>query len=275
VPAKGEEEAMAFTLKPALGALIAGLALLGLALPGVAAPVRISGAPSFNDTVFQLHKAEIERLSGTTISTIAISSERGIDDLFAGRAEIAMLGARLESVVQTVLQKRKNIYDAQRLVEHVLGESRILFVVNRSNPVKTVSRTDLAGILGGRIGTWSSVGGNSHPILVAVEPTDAMYPQIQNALLSPLSLTWTPRSRVLESPLQVPALIAQAPDAIGYMSSLAVPELKERVAILDTEIDLRRMQVIATLDTASADAKRVVEATRIVVARLSGPSSGR
>jgi phosphate transport system substrate-binding protein len=263
---------MALTVKPTLGLLLAGLLLLGTAGMAAAAPVRISGAPSFAEAVFRLHKAEIERISGATITTIAISSERGIDDLFAGRAEVAMLGSRLDAVVQAVQSKRKSVYDPKRLVEHVMGESRILFVVNPANPVKALRRADLAGILGGRIGTWSVVGGNSHPILVAVEPTDAMYPQIQNALLTPLALTWTPRSRVLESPLQVPALIAQAPDAIGYMNSLAAPELKARVGVVETDVDLRRMQVMATLDNASPDAMKVVAATRDVVARLTGKS---
>src|SRR6185312_14110782 len=111
-----------------------------------------------------------------------------------------------------------------------------------------------------------------HPILVAVEPTDVMYQQIQNAMLTPMALTWTPRSRVVESILQIPPLIAQAPDAIGYMNSLATPEQKRRVAILKTDVRLSRLQVLATVSNASPEVMRVVEAIRATVRRMSAES---
>jgi ABC-type phosphate transport system substrate-binding protein len=248
------------------------LAIIGMlwlsAAPVSSAPVRVSGAPSFNETVFQPYKGEIEQEAGLSITVISINSERGIDDLFAGRADIAMLGARLDAVVKTISAKRSTSYDASRLVEHVIGESHIDFVVNPGNSVKSVKRNDLAAILGGKTGSWAAVGGNAHPILVAVEPTDAMYQHIQNTLLSPLSLTWTPRSRVVESILQIPSLIGQAPDAIGYMNSLAPPDQKRRVAILDTDVMLGRLQVLVTLNNTSPDAQRVVAATKTIISRM-------
>jgi ABC-type phosphate transport system substrate-binding protein len=218
--------------------------------------------------VFQLYKAEIERDSGTTITTIAINSERGIDDLFAGRADIAMLGSRLDAVAKAVAEKRPSAFDRNRLVEHVIGQTHIDFVVNPTNAVKALKRDDLGAILGGKIGSWAAVGGTAHPILVAVEPTDAMYQQIQNAFLSPLSFTWTPRSRVVESILQIPALIAQAPDAIGYMNSLASPDQKRQVAIVATDLSLTRLQVLVTLSNPSPDVQRVVAATKSLVTRM-------
>ena len=256
--------------RAAIPASVLGLLALlgGVATPVAAAPVRVSGAQSFSETVFQPYKSQIEQQSGATLQIVAINSGRGVDDLFAGRADIAMLGARLATVIKQINEKRPNAIDLSRLVEHVLGESHIDFVVNSSNPVKALKREQLAQILGGKIGSWSAVGGNAHPILVAVEPTDAMYQQIQNALLTPLALTWTPRSRVVESILQIPPLIAQAPDAIGYMSSLAPPEQKRRVAILDTDVRLGRMQVVANLTTASPEVLRVVEAIKTTVGHM-------
>lgn len=255
-----------------LASVLGVLVLSALATSAASAPVRVSGAPSFNETVFQLYKAQIEQQTGAMLSIVAISSARGIDDLFAGRADIAMLGARLAAVVKQIADKRPNALDTSRLVEHVLGESHIDFVVNQSNPVKVLKQEQLGQILGGRIGSWGAVGGNSHPILVAVEPTDAMYVQIQNALLTPMALTWTPRSRVVESILQIPALIAQAPDAIGYMNSLASPEQKRRVAILSTDVHLTRLQVLATLTTASPEVTRVADAIKATVTRMIAPS---
>src|SRR5262249_45538539 len=162
-----------------------------------------------------------------------------------------------------------------RLVEHVLGESHIDFVVNPANPVKALKREDLGGILGGKIGSWAAVGGNAHPILVAVEPTDPMYQQIQVAFLTPMALTWTPRSRAVESIVQIPPLIAQAPDAIGYMNSLASPELKRRVSVLETDVKLSRLQVLVTLSNASPDAERVVAAIEKVVGRIVAEGAGK
>lgn len=245
------------------------------ASPLAAAPVRISGAPSFNETVFQPYKAEIEQEAGIPFTVIAINSERGIDDLFAGRAEIAMLGSRLAPIMQRVATKRSTAYDLGRLVEYQMGESHIDFVVNPGNGVKSLKREQLGAILGGKTGSWAAVGGNAHPILVAVEPTDAMYQQIQNVLLSPLSLTWTPRSRVVESIVQIPSLIAQAPDGIGYMNSLAPPDQKKRVAIIETDIVLARLQVLVTFNNASADAQRIVAATKSIVARMIAQSGDK
>jgi phosphate transport system substrate-binding protein len=252
-------------LAPVLGVMAA--LCLG-ASPAAAGPVRISGAASFSETVLQLYKGDIEQQTGATISVIAINSARGVDDLFAGRADIAMLGARLTTVVKQLGDKRPAPIDASRLVEHVLGESHIDFVVNQANPIKALKHEQLAQILGGKIGSWSAVGGSAHPILVAVEPTDAMYQQIQNALLTPLALTWTPRSRVVESILQIPPLIAQAPDAIGYMNALAPPDQRRRVAVLATDVQLTRLQVLVTLNTASAEVMKVTEAIKSTVARM-------
>jgi ABC-type phosphate transport system substrate-binding protein len=256
--------------------ILAIIGILCLATePLSAAPIRVSGAPSFGETIFQPYKSEIEQEAGAMINVIAITSERGIDDLFAGRADIAMLGARLEIVVKTITNKRSGAVDPSRLVEHVVGESHIDFVINPGNSVRSIKREQLAAILGGKIGSWGAVGGNAHPILVAVEPTDAMYGQIQNSLLTPLSLTWTPRSRVVESLLQIPALIAQAPDAIGYMNSLASSDQKRRVAILETDAALKRLQVLVTLNNASADTQRVVAATKTIVQRMMAQAGGK
>jgi len=259
-----------------LAALVGCVGLLCQCLSSAqAAPVRVSGAPSFNETVFQLYKPDIERQTGATLSVIAISSERGVDDLFAGRAEIAMLGSRLATVVKTLDDKRAVPLDMTRLVETVIGETHIDFVVNPVNPVKALKRDQLANILGGKFGSWSSVGGNAHPILVAVEPTDPMYQQIQSALLTPLALTWTPRSRVVESILQIPALIAQAPDSIGYMTSLAPPEQKRRVQILSTDVLLSRLQVLVTLTNASPEIRKVVDAIKATVTRVAAESGAK
>lgn len=255
-------------------ATLACAALLCLAAAATAA-VRVSGAPSFNQTVFQLYKSEIEQQAGTSISVVSVTSERGVDDLFAGRADIAMLGARLATVAKTIGDKRATPIDMSRLSEFVLGESHVDFVVNPSNPVKSLKREDLAGILGGKIGSWSSVGGTAHPILVAVEPTDPMYQQIQVALLTPLALTWTPRSRVVESVLQIPPLIAQAPDAIGYMNSLASPDQKRRVQILATDVVLSRLQVLVTLTNATPEVRKVVEATKATLARVASDAASK
>ncbi len=85
----------------------------------------------------------------------------GIEDLLAGRADIAMASRPLtEEELAVAREKGLSISDT------VVARMGIAVVVNGKNPVSSVSAGDLAGIFSGEVRNWKRVGGPDESITV-------------------------------------------------------------------------------------------------------------
>jgi phosphate transport system substrate-binding protein len=77
--------------------------------------VKISGSTTVNLNVFQPFKAQIETAPGVTLEVIANSSGQGLEDLIAGRADVAMLSSPLVAVAGKINQKQPGAVDMSTL----------------------------------------------------------------------------------------------------------------------------------------------------------------
>ena len=141
------------------------IACCAVALAGTAEAQSISlnGSTTVAYMLVLPNKATIEAASGQRIVVVGNGSQRGLSDLVAGRAEIAMISAPLEEEAARVNRRKPGSFDPTGLKAYIVGESRVAFIVHPTNPVRSLSNAKLADILTGKITNWKDVGGADQP----------------------------------------------------------------------------------------------------------------
>lgn len=99
-----------------------------------AEPISLNGSTTVINTLVRPHLAEIEAASGQQIVVTGNGSQRGLADLMAGKAHVAMISAPLELEVDKINAKQPGAIDFVRLRAHVVGSARIVFAIHPDNP---------------------------------------------------------------------------------------------------------------------------------------------
>lgn len=209
--------------------LATAVGLLTMQVSASAESLNVNGSTTVMNNIITPKKPEIEKLSGQTIVITGNGSGRGITDLVAGKAQIAMISAPLEEEVKKLNEKQPGLVDATKLKTHQIGEARVAFAVHPSNPVKSVTEAQLADILAGKVTNWKEVGGADQPIvIVAAGPGDGVRSMAEAAVLKGGSLPAS--ARALNNATQIVKVVAQLPDALGVIAAISldasVAELK-------------------------------------------------
>ncbi len=89
------------------------------------------------------------------------SAEEGIPALLQGSADVVMSTRGINDQ-----EIRKVVGQGKELVEGVIGYGGIVILVNRSNPLNSITVDNLRKILRGDCTRWNQVGGNDEPITV-------------------------------------------------------------------------------------------------------------
>jgi len=219
--------------------------------------VKISGSITVNLNVFQVFKAKIETASAVKLEVMANSSSHGLEDLISGRVDVAILSSPLTAVAGKLNQKQPGAVDTSTLKEFKIGESRVAFIVHPSNPVKSVTLSQLKEILAGNITTWKEVGGADAVIVVVAEASGGgIRLTVEEKLLGGMSVTQQAR-HVTNGP-QVPLIVKQLPDAIGRAS--AQHDLAG-VVVLQTEEVIAQPLILVTKVNPNGLITNVIEAT--------------
>ncbi len=129
--------------------LFCGIALSFLATAGAveAQSISLNGSTTIMNAVVLPNKAAIEAASGQHIVVVGNGSQRGLADLVTGKAQIAMISATLAEEVAKINVVQPGSIDPTRLNSHLIGESRVEFMVHPSNPVRSLSQAKLADLL--------------------------------------------------------------------------------------------------------------------------------
>jgi phosphate transport system substrate-binding protein len=186
-------------------------------------------------------------------------SQRGLADLVAGKAQIAMISAPLAEEVARLNAAQPGSIDPTHLNSHVIGESRVAFMVHPSNPVRSLSNAQLADVLTGKIGNWKEIGGADHPIMVvAAQPGDGVRTLVEDRLLKGSALT--KETRAMQNAPQITKVVEQVPGAIGLYTAAA---LVSSVAELKTDTPIVQPLILVTLGEESSEIRRVIGAVEL------------
>jgi phosphate transport system substrate-binding protein len=227
------------------------------------ADVKVHGATTVAFGLMNPQKEKIEQLAGVAFTVLPNSTTHGLTDLVRSRADIAMLAEPIESAAAALNSKEPGLVNLTDYVGRQVGTAFVEFIVHPSNPIQKLTKGQLAALYSGQIKNWSELGGNNLPVLLVGEPTSSPYRLIEEAL----AISYAPGMRVVQNTNQTATIVAQAPGALGNISTAHdVPERgKFKVVAADLKLPLKLY--LAFRKDAPEEIKRVVDAA----ARIGAP----
>jgi ABC-type phosphate transport system substrate-binding protein len=244
-------------------AVIAAVTLLIVSVTsGLARPILVAGSTTFTSEVMVPRQAEIEAASGQKIVLLPNRSNLGIYGLFDGD-DIAMLSSSLDSMLDGLRKARPDLaYDRLRVFS--ISRTRVVFSVNRSNPLRHADLETIKRMLTGELVNWAQLGGsNNLPIrVVIVRAGGGVQASIEVQLRIKISVKDPIRVQISS---QVNKVVEQFPEALGLAQ---IENLRESHAVeLKTDHPIEQELNLVTLGEPSAAALSVIEAVRKVVAK--------
>ena len=242
----------------------AALATLTLTFPNLAsADVKLHGATTVTFGLMRPQQAEIERMAGVQLTILPSSTSHGLTDLVQGKADIAMLAEPLEDIAAVLNAKQPGFVDLELYVGRHVADAYVQIIVHPSNPLKTLTNDQLAGLFSGRIGNWSEIGGANLPVLAVGEPTSSPHRMIAQAL----GISYAPDLRVVQNANQTAVIVMQAPGAISYISTAHDLPIRDKLRIVNSELKLPLQLHLAYRKDAPEQVLRVIDAAARVGAQ--------
>lgn len=141
---------------------------------------------------------------GTQIGVQTGGSGRGLGDVQQGKADIGM-------VSRALTDKESGIYS------FAIARDGISLIVHKSNPIRNLTRQQVADIYTGRIANWSKVGGRDALILVVTPREGYSSAEMFTHFFDIKYLDIKARQVLGDNAERINAVVA-APDAISYVS---------------------------------------------------------
>jgi phosphate transport system substrate-binding protein len=250
-----------FGRQPAL--LSVAFAVVVMAASPASADVKVHGATTVTFGLMKPQKDAIEKSAGVELTILPSSTSRGLADLAQGKADIAMLAEPLETAAESMNKKQPDSLKPQDFVGQHVGNAYVQFVVHPSNPVSKLSKDQLAGLFGGKIKNWSEVGGANQPVLLVGEPSSSPHKMIAEALAT----TFPADMRPVQNTNQIAVIAAQAPGALGYITTAHdIPE-RSKLKVIESEVKLPLALYLAFRKDASEQVKKVIAAAAAIATK--------
>src|SRR5215471_168025 len=125
-----------------------------------------------------------------TFEIQAHGSKTAFVDMAAGRADIAMSSRQIkpDEVQQCATAGLGNLRSPGS--ENVLGIDAVAVLVNKSNPIDSITKQQLADVFAGKISDWSQIGGSPGPIYVyAPDDNSGTFDTFKSIVLSTQTLS--------------------------------------------------------------------------------------
>jgi glucose/mannose transport system substrate-binding protein len=149
-----------------------------------------------------------------TFEIQAHGSSTAFADLAAGKADIGMSSRQIkpDEVQQCTSAGLGNLLSPAS--ENILGLDAIAVLVNKSNPLASITKQQLADIFSGKITDWSQMGGNPGPIyLYAPDDNSGTFDTFKSIVLGARALS--PRASRYEDAAKLSDAVAADANGIG------------------------------------------------------------
>jgi phosphate transport system substrate-binding protein len=192
-------------------------ASLAATTTALADDLRLSGAPGLLERMTP-RKESIEAEAGVRLALKPETAGEGLFDLLQGRADAALIDSATEAVARGLsLAKPGSIKGALEVVQLPVGQVPVAFYVHASNPVKTLSRDDVARIYSGKVSNWKDLGGADQPIKAfALSPLNGSRMAVNDTLLAKESMAARVTTRGTSK--DVLTLLSAAPNGIAFLA---------------------------------------------------------
>ena len=147
-----------------------------------------------------------------TIAIEARGTSTAFADLASGACDIGMASRPVKPQESTVATGDLTLPSA----EHVVGLDGVAVIVNRNNPIETLSREQLSRIFAGATLDWAQVGGKSGPIAIyARDAKSGTFDTFKTLVLASRELA--PGAKRFEDSSRLADQVASDPSGIGFV----------------------------------------------------------
>ncbi len=249
-------------LRPFQNVLLLGAILL-LLTPGaysqsVPAPVRISGSSTVFTNIYQSLKDAISRDAGETIEVISNGSRQGLSDLAAGKSDIAMISAPFDELLPRLTEPERKTLDPSAVTVSNLAETRLVFIVHESNPVKSLTIAQLSDLFTGVVTNWKDVGGPDLPVEVVSNQFSSGQRAVLEEKVTGGKKVVATAKLVVNDPL-IPGIVRQLKGGLGH--SGAKNDLRG-VVMVKTDKAVAQPMLLVTIGKPAGRIAKVIAASR-------------
>lgn len=209
--------------------------------------LEIAGSGTFQKRIVEPAAPALKAATGVEVRMLASNSAKGLISLTQGKVQVSAasesLADVLESARKLAAESGASFSPPANLTYHQIATDEVAVVVNRANPVKELSKSQLRELLGGKIGNWKQVGGPDLPVrIVMSEPGSATRSLVQKEILDGGAYS----KDVVEmrtSSAEV-AEIAKFTGAVGAVSGATYRQFSDRVRQVKTTAISRPLGLI-------------------------------
>lgn len=223
-----------------------------------ATPVRISGSTTVFTNIYRDLKGAISRDSGEPIDVISNGSRQGLSDLAAGKSDIAMISAPLEELLPRLTGPEREALDPKRLTVVNLAETRLVFIVHESNPVRSLTIAQLSDLFTGVATNWKQVGGADLPVEIVSNQFSSGQRAVLEEKVTGGKKVVTTAKLVVNDPL-IPGIVRQLKGGLGH--SGARNDLRG-VIIVKTDREIAQPMSLVTFGKPAGRIERVIAASQ-------------
>ena len=169
--------------------------------------VKIDGSTSMVTINQNLKNGFEKQFPGTKVEAVGNGTDKGINDLLAGKVDIAAASRPLTAQEQS-----------QGLKAVTVTQDAIALIVGKANPFnRGLTSSQVADIFQGKINKWSAVGGSAATIRVINRPAiSGTHQTFKELVLKGANFGTTPNITTLPQDATTPLVQALKKDGIGY-----------------------------------------------------------
>jgi phosphate transport system substrate-binding protein len=241
--------------------LFVAFALAAAAQAALAQPLVVSGATTVQKRILEPGAAPLKAATGIELKIEGPGTGKGLLALIEGKVPVAAAGESLadaiESAKRAAAEVGKTVTVPKNLVYHEVASDNIVFAVNASNPVSSLSKQQLQTILSGRAGNWKQFGGPDLPIKVlAPAQGQAVRTAVEKAILD--GAGFGPTSTDIRTALEQLKLTGSNPGALAPYSEAVIKESQERIRVVPGTVIGRPLGFV-TIGAPNPSAKKMID----------------
>lgn len=165
------------------------------------------------------------------VELAAHGSATGFEDLAKGATDIAAASRRIKDSEAQQLTRLGDLKGADG--EHVIGLDGVAVIVNKANPLKSLTTDQLAGLFSGEIKNWSAIDGTPGPVRIySRDDKSGTYETFNELVLKTHSKKLSADATLFESSEELSKRVSSDPNGIGFIGLPYVLQTKA-VAVSD------------------------------------------
>jgi phosphate transport system substrate-binding protein len=200
-------------------ATLGGLLLAATTVLSAQPVIKFNGSSTTHKMLLPF-SAEVGAAHNAKIDFVPNGTGRGVEDLFGGRADVAMITGELSYFAKLLNDAKPGSIDPAKARTFQLADlekTAACAIVHPSNPVSKLTQEQLQGLFSGKITNWKEVGGSDLAVVpVLPSPSDGVFGSFTVSIMK--GVPFAANARKVSLATDLPKIVAQLPGAIAFLS---------------------------------------------------------